>query len=299
MTSSYSGRVTERPELQPPPDASADPDPAPANDAAEAARTEAWRAILLGTDKAMLRIRKVWGVVPSDPRCKFCNSPFHGPGRILTALIMHGQSNQNPLLCNACFSDLGKHPGGAEVETSVLFADVRGSTGLAEQVTAAGFRRLIQEFYQVTSGAITRNGGLVDKFMGDGVMALFVPVFSGEDHAGRAIKAGRDLLAAARRPRLVDGGVRVGVGVNTGLAFVGALGSGDRLDFSALGDTVNVAARLGSVAGPGELVVGRAAWDRAGLPIDGVEQRSIPIVGRSAGLDVVVVRDAAPATVAG
>jgi len=284
--------MSERPDLESP------PEPEPGNDAAEVARTEAWRAILNGTDKALLRIRRVWGLVPSDPRCKFCNSPFHGPGRILTSLIMHGQSNQNPLLCNACFSDLGKHPGGAEVETSVLFADVRGSTGLAEQVTAAGFRRLIQEFYQVTSEAITRNGGLVDKFMGDGVMALFVPVFSGEGHAGRAIQAGRDLLAAARRPRLIDGGVRVGVGVNTGPAFVGALGSGDRLDFSALGDTVNVAARLGSVAGPGELVVGRAAWDRSGLSIEGVEQRSIPIAGRSAGLEVIVVRDpAAPAVV--
>ncbi len=285
--------MSERPDLQPPPETAPVDGAAPVDEPADdAVRTEEWRAILTGTDKSMLRVRKLWGLVPSDPRCKFCSSPFRGPGRILTSLIMHGQSNTNPLLCNACFSQLGKHPGGAEVETSVLFADVRGSTGLAEQVTAAGFRRLIQQFYQVTSEAITHNGGLIDKFMGDGVMALFVPVFSGEDHAGRAIQAGRDLLAAARRPRLIEGGVRVGVGVNTGPAFVGALGSGDRLDFSALGDTVNVAARLGSVAGPGELVVGRAAWDRAALSVEGVEQRSIPIAGRTAGLDVVVVRDA-------
>jgi len=71
---------------------------------------------------------------------------------------------------------------------------------------------------------------------------------------------------------------------------LGVLGSNDKLDFSALGDTVNVAARLGSVAGAGELVVSRAAWDRAGLALDGTESRAIDIAGREAKLDVVVSR---------
>ncbi|MEO7664785.1 MAG: adenylate/guanylate cyclase domain-containing protein [Candidatus Limnocylindrales bacterium] len=257
----------------------------------DAVRTEEWRSILTGTDPGLIRLRKLWNRVPSSPRCKFCASPFKGPGRVLTKLIMHGQSNQNPLFCNACFSDLARHPGGAEVEISVLFADVRGSTGLAEQTTAAQFRGLIQEFYRATSGAIDRNGGLVDKFMGDGVMALFIPIIAGETHAARAIQAGEDVLAAARSRHLTEGGIRVGVGVHSGPAFVGTVGSGDRLDFSALGDTVNIAARLGSVAGPGELVVGRSAWDRAERGFEGVEARQIPISGRTTGLDVVVSRE--------
>ncbi|MEO8462660.1 MAG: adenylate/guanylate cyclase domain-containing protein [Chloroflexota bacterium] len=261
------------------------------DEAKDAARTEEWRGILTGTDPGLIRLRRLWGHVPSSPRCKFCNSPFRGPGRILTTLIMHGQSNQNPLFCNACFSSLGKNAGGAEIEIAVLFADVRGSTGLAEQTTAGAFRSLIQGFYQATSGAIDRNGGLIDKFLGDGVMALFLPVITGENFPARAVQAGRDLLAAARHPRLINGGVRVGVGVHVGEAFVGTIGSGDKLDFSALGDTVNVAARLGSVAGPGELVVSHRAWERAGLPLEDIEQRSIPITGRSTGLDVVVVQE--------
>ena len=278
----------------------AGPTESPSDDYGEdAVRTDGWRAILTGTDPGLLRLRKIWNRVPSSPRCKFCASPFKGPGRVLTRLIMHGQSNQNPLFCNACFSALGKRPGGAEVEISVLFADVRGSTGLAEQTTAARFRDLIQEFYRTTSGAIDRNGGLIDKFMGDGVMALFIPIISGEDHAARAIQAGEDVLAAARSQRLTEGGVRVGVGVHSGPAFVGTVGSGDRLDFSALGDTVNIAARLGSVAGPGELVVSRVAWDHTDRGVDGVDARSIPISGRTTGLDVIVASErsvAAPST---
>jgi adenylate cyclase len=79
-------------------------------------------------------------------------------------------------------------------------------------------------------------------------MALFVPVLSGEAHAARAIAAGQADLAALEVPELVAGGVSVGVGVHTGRAFVGAVGTAERIDSSALGDTVNVAARLGSVA---------------------------------------------------
>lgn len=262
-------------------------------EAEDPARTEEWRKILTGVDPGMLRLRRLWGAVPSPPRCKFCNSPFRGPGRILTSILMHGQSNQNPLFCNACFSDLGKHPGGAEVEISVLFADIRGSTGLAEQTSAAGFRRLIQDFYHLTGDAVDHDGGIVDKYLGDGVMALFIPAIAGENHAARAVAAGLGILAGARRPRLVEGGIRVGVGVNTGLAFVGSVGSGDRLDFSALGDTVNVAARLGSVAGPGELVVSAIAWGLAAIDRSGAERRTIPIPGRNAGLDVVIVREGA------
>jgi adenylate cyclase len=267
-----------------------EPEPARAGAAHdEAEHAEEWRAILTGTDRSMVRLRRFWSLIPSAPRCKFCNSPFRGPGRILTSLVMHGQSNANPLLCNACFGDLRKHTGGAEVEISVLFADVRGSTGLAEQTSAAQFRSLIQDFYQATSGAIDRNGGMIDKYLGDGIMALFIPALTGENHHNRAVQAGLDILAASGQRHLLDAGIRVGVGVNSGVAFVGAIGSGDRLDFSALGDTVNVAARLGSVAGPDELVVGAAAWDRAQPGVGAAERRSIPIAGRAAPLEVVVV----------
>jgi adenylate cyclase len=256
----------------------------------EAARTEEWRSMLTGENDTLKRLRRYWKLLPSSPRCKVCAAPFRGPGKLATSIIMHGQSKLNPMLCGMCFGKLRQEPGGAEVEVSVLFADVRGSTGLAEKTTSAEFRALLQRFYSIAGSAIERNGGVVDKFLGDGIMALFIPVVAGERHAARAITAGQELLEETERSELAAKGVRVGVGVQTGTAFVGVLGIDEKLDFTALGDTVNVAARLGSVAGPGELLVSRTAWEAAALPLDEAARREIEISGREGLLEVVVDR---------
>jgi adenylate cyclase len=253
--------------------------------------TEAWRRILNGSDRSLPRLRRMLGSVPSSPRCKLCAAPFRGPGGVISKAFRHGPSNSNPLLCNACFGQIRKHPGGAEIEISVLFADIRGSTGIAERTSAAEFRRLVQRFYHRAAKAIDDNRGVIDKFLGDGIMVLFIPVVAGDIHARHAVVAGEALLAAVRDPMLVQGGVRVGVGVHTGLAFVGTMGTDDKLDFSALGDTVNVAARLGSEAGPGELLVTRATWLAAGRG-DGGTIRELAVKGREVPLEVVVLRAA-------
>jgi adenylate cyclase len=252
--------------------------------------TAEWRRVLTGTDPSLPSLRRWWRRLPSPPRCKLCAAPFHGAGGVLTRVIMHGQSAASPLLCNFCFRKLRDRPGGAEVEISVLFADIRGSTGIAERTTAGEFRRLVQDFYVGAARAIDDNGGVIDKFLGDGAMALFIPVIAGEAHSARAIAAGRAVLAASEAPELVAGGVWVGAGLHTGEAFVGTVGSSDKLDFSALGDTVNVAARLGALAGPGELFVSDVTW-AAARPTDlEVDHRRIEVQGRSAPLGVVVVR---------
>jgi adenylate cyclase len=253
------------------------------------ANTEIWRQVLSGTDPDLPRLRRRWGRIPSSPRCKLCAAPFRGPGRILTRLIMHGPSSSNPLLCNACFGQIRNKPGGAEIEISVLFADIRGSTAIAERTRPTEFGRLVQRFYQRAAKAIEEHGGIIDKFLGDGIMVLFLPVIAGEMHARRAVLAGQAMLAQVSDPELVAGGVRVGIGVHVGEAFVGALGSDERLDFTALGDTVNVAARLGSDAGAGELLVSNAAWHAADRG-EGFERRTLALKGRAEPLDVVVLR---------
>ncbi|HEY6056412.1 MAG TPA: adenylate/guanylate cyclase domain-containing protein, partial [Candidatus Limnocylindrales bacterium] len=215
-----------------------------------------------------------------------CASPFHGFGGAVARLFWHGPMRDNPLLCKACFGQLSRHPGGAELEIGVVFADVRGSTGLAERSSASEFRGLIQAYYSSAAAAIDSNGGIIDKFLGDGVMALFIPVITGENHAGRAINAGRAILAAVEHDGLARKGIMVGVGVHTGEAFVGVVGSDEKTDFTALGDTVNIAARLGGLAGPGELLVSRAAWDRAGLGMPPAV-REVAIAGRIGNLSVV------------
>lgn len=252
--------------------------------------SEEWRRILTGEDPRLLSMRRGWRLLPASPRCKMCAAPFRGVGRLLTKVIMHGASQGNPLLCNICFGGLRKARGGADIELTVLFADVRGSTGLAERLSAREFRVLLERFYALASRAIERHDGIVDKFLGDGVMALFIPVLTGEDHAGRAIAAGAELLAMAERSDLVSEGLRIGAGIHRGTAFAGVMGAAERLDFTALGDTVNIAARLGALAGPGELLVSRTAWDASARDVDGVESREVEVQGRTGRLEVVVHR---------
>jgi adenylate cyclase len=259
--------------------------------------SEGWRALLTGEDPTLLRVRRLWQHVPASPRCKVCASPFHGVGGAFARLVWHGPIANNPLLCKACFGQLSGHQGGAEIEISVLFADVRGSTGLAERISAGAFRDLLQGYYKAAANAIDGNGGIIDKFLGDGVMALFVPVLTGENHAIRAITAGRAILEAVERRGLAAKGLMVGAGIHSGDAFVGVVGSDEKLDFTALGDTVNVAARLGGLAAGGELLVSRGAWDRAGLPAPG-ETRDVEIAGRTGTLPVVVDTMATRAAVA-
>ncbi len=249
---------------------------------------EMWRRTLTGEDPHLTTLRRLWKHVPSSPRCKLCAAPFAGLGRVATKVMMHGPSNVNPLLCSLCFGQIKKHPGGAEIPIAVLFADIRGSTGIAERTSATGFGRLVQRFYRKAARAIDEHDGVIDKFLGDGIMVLFIPVITGDLFATRAIETGLAILREVEDPELVAGGVRVGVGVHAGEAFVGAIGSEDRLDFTALGDTVNVAARLGGAAGAGELYVSDAAWRMADQE-DGAPRRQLELKGRAEPLDVVVL----------
>ena len=90
-----------------------------------------------------------------------------------------GPSKLNRRLCRACFRSVDKKPGGAEIELSLLFADVRGSTSLAEQMQPQEFSRLISRFYGTAARVVDEWDGIVDKFVGDEVVALFVPGFAG------------------------------------------------------------------------------------------------------------------------
>lgn len=93
------------------------------------------------------RLRRIFRRLPHDPRCKFCNAPFQGVGSLIVrALFGKVQSDLNPRFCNLCEIASREFPGGAEVEMSMLFADVRGSTALSEQLGPTEFSRLISRF---------------------------------------------------------------------------------------------------------------------------------------------------------
>jgi adenylate cyclase len=169
-----------------------------------------------------------------------------------------GRSTRYPQLCNPCFSSVEKQPGGAEVPITVLFADVRGSTGIAERTSAAEFSALLQGFYALVTEAVQVEGGIIDKFLGDGVMALFIPSFTDRHDAASGLAAARRILAETSLP--------VGVGLNTGTAFTGFIGAtAEVAGFSAVGDAVNVTHRLGGEAAAGELLVSDETLRQAGF----------------------------------
>jgi adenylate cyclase len=137
--------------------------------------------------------------------------------------------------------------GGELREVSVLFADVRGFTGLAERTPAPELLRLLNAYLAAMSRAIEHAGGVVDKYMGDAVMAVFGAPLRQPDHAARALTAARSMLAEVERlngSRRPEPPLRIGVGIASGTVVAGNVGSPERLNYTVLGDTVNLAARL-------------------------------------------------------
>jgi adenylate cyclase len=173
--------------------------------------------------------------------------------------------------------------GGAEVELSMLFADLRDSTQLAGGMSASAYTRLLNGFYGIASRAVEALGGSIDKYLGDGVFALFIPGFVGVDHAGHAIEAARQILRQTDQPIQSDGMptlLPVGIGVHTGTAYVGVVGnSGELTDFTALGDAVNVTERLSSAAAARELLISDAALTASGYSTDGLSRRDLELKG--------------------
>jgi adenylate cyclase len=251
--------------------------------------SELFRATMSGGEEDALRMRRFLRRVPTGPRCKSCNAPFGMPGSLLSRAMGRTPWSKNPRFCTQCYTFL-KTTGidGAEVEVSLLFADVRGSTGLAERLGPSEFTSRINRFYRVAGGAILATDGLVDKFMGDGVVGLYIPGLSGLTHPAQAVDAARRIAATSDDAE--HGGLPIGVGVHTGVAFVGAVGSsGEVDDFTALGDAVNAAARLGSEAAAGEVLVSLATAAAAGLDAEPLERRRLTLKGRTEPMDVVVL----------
>lgn len=132
-------------------------------------------------------------------------------------------------------------PEGVEVVCSILFCDVRDFTAYAEKATAPQVIATLNEMFSVMVPIVEKHGGHVDKFLGDGLLAVFgAPEFY-VDHADRAVAAACEIVAAVAS---AGSGLRVGAGVNTGPVVAGPLGGAGRLNFSVIGDVVNVAARV-------------------------------------------------------
>jgi adenylate cyclase len=177
-----------------------------------------------------------------------------------------------------------RYPGGAELEISMLFVDVRGSTGMAEGMSPASFGQLMNRFYKAATDVLIRTDAVIDKLVGDEVIGLYLPLFTGPNHARPAVLAAKELLVATGHAEAEGPWLPIGIGVHTGLAFVGTVGGaeGTVTDITALGDNVNVTARLASVAAPGEALISEAAYAAGGVDFGELASRQLELKGKSA-----------------
>lgn len=259
----------------------------------ESSPEEWWHGLLTGENPAFpfRRFRNLWKLIPQGPRCKFCNAPFHGIGAPLMHLLGQYPSRLTPHLCTRCHNVASQHLGGAEVELTMLFADIRGSTSLAEKMSPSEFGQLISRFFAVASETIVQSQALLDRLVGDQVIGLYIPGFAGENHRQLAISAAKELLHATGHASVTGPWIPVGIGVHTGIAFVGSVGNaGGATDITVLGDAANTAARLSSSARTGEILVSEAAMiseiDSAKL-----ETRLLELKGKSQPVKVFVLHE--------
>jgi adenylate cyclase len=249
-----------------------------------------WHGLLTGQNPPLpvRYFRHVLKFIPTGPRCKFCNAPYHGIGAPLMRILGKGPSRLTPQLCVQCHSYASRYLGGAEIELTMLFADVRGSTALAEQMRASEFGQLISRFFAAASNILLRSGALLDRLVGDQVIGLYVPGFAGPDHREIAIRDAQELLHATGHLSTPGPWISIGIGVHTGTAFVGSVGNaGLATDITVLGDAANTAARLSSAAAPGEILISESAMTEQLIPLH-LEARQLQLKGKSQAVNVYV-----------
>jgi adenylate cyclase len=256
-----------------------------------------WHSYLTG-DRSQLNtktrvVRQIFKHLPSEPRCRVCNAPFQGIGGTVVGVFGFGagRSSFNPTMCDRCEKIVKKRQVGTEIQLTMLFADVRGSTNLAEDIGVTAFQRLINRFYRAATEVLARTDALIIRLIGDAVIGLYVPGIAGPEHAQAAVEAARALLKATGQADSDGPWIQVGIGVHTGRAYVGAVGSGDTVsDITVLGDAANATARLASQAHPGEALVSKETYRDANLEFEDYEVRNLKLKGRNDPMEVYVIR---------
>jgi adenylate cyclase len=253
---------------------------------------EEWHDLLSGThphlqEKSPLRF------LPSNPRCKLCQAPFGRPGAAILRRYGFGPWPKNPNICGRCFANIDKSSSqcpssaeqedvhGAVIELSMLFSDIRGSSELARHMSPIEFSRLMDRFYRVTSEVLIEHDAIIEKFVGDEVVGLFVPLLTGPEHAVKALQAAEALRTATGVGSPEGPWVAIGTAVNTGSGFVGVVGTPGAREFTALGDAMNNAAHLATHAAAGEILVTDATAAATSLPVDGLERRHVSLKGHA------------------
>ncbi len=216
--------------------------------------------------------------LPSEPRCRLCGVPYGGFGGRLMRRVGFGPSRKNPSMCVSCFE---KAPmGGARMEVGVLFADLRGFTALSESMAPEAVAEMLNGFYRSATEVLSRCA-IIDKMVGDQVMALYLPQLLSERWENEMLRDARELLARVGEDVAAELPLQLAAGLDVGEAFVGNVGSGEVKDFTALGDVVNTAARLQSAAQAGQIVIAVRLYERLSGPPLEARAATLELKGKS------------------
>ena len=249
---------------------------------------ELWHTVFQNGHPDLAKQHWLHRKLPLKPRCRICLAPFRGIGGWWMRLKGKGQNSRNPNYCNACDQFLQAFPGGAEVDLSILYVDIRQSTEFAEDHEAAAVSQRINSFLNQAIGLITDHDGFVMAFYGDCIVAVWPPGFSGEHHATKAQRAAVEM---ARDNRLVgESGekIPVGVGVHTGKIFISTVSAleGSFRDISVFGRNVNLTARMADKANAGEVLASADLISAAGGSPENFSSETVELKGISEPVEV-------------
>jgi adenylate cyclase len=193
-------------------------------------------------------------------QCRVCGTLLSGPMSAVFRTFGIRRSSRNPNICTRCSTHIEE---GRLVEITVLFADLSSFTEMTHDLGAERTHEVVDAFLRMATDALVQHGAFIDKYIGDAVMALFNVPIRHEDHSCRAILAGADLYSKLQNLSARFGlYLQASIGIATGYARVGRLGSEDNKDYTAIGDLVNLAARLQGKAGAGEVLISEESYVR-------------------------------------
>ncbi len=209
--------------------------------------------------------------------CVVCGTTLEGPLGWFFHLFGITRSVRNPNVCNRCDAHMQE---GRIIEMSVLFADLASFTEMTHQLGAERSFQVVDSFFKMANGVLVKHDAFIDKYIGDAVMAIFNAPIKNTEHARAAAAAAVDIqegLKSLRQEHKLD--LRARVGVASGYARVGRIGSEDRKDYTAIGDVVNLASRLENQAFPGEVLVDQQVYARVAEDYPGIPAETLTIRG--------------------
>ncbi len=191
----------------------------------------------------------------------------------------------------ASSEDFESRLGGEKRDVAVLFVDIRGFTTMSESLKPEEVVKILNEYLALTTSCILKNEGMLDKFIGDATMAVFNAPFDQKDYCMAAVKAAWDIQQGGKElgGKLLEKygkTVQFGVGVHCGEAVVGNIGCEFRMDYTAIGDTVNTASRLEGKARPGEILISEALYERLQGRIEGEVLGELELKGKKEKIKV-------------